>query len=131
MNFDDVECGMDEKLSSGDECSSDEDASSDDSVEEIYVEAAATINAIAAATINAKDDGHVCAAGELCGMKAIPLDGLHSCMNCGKLMHGASCEKLWAERGDTCKITVEHLTDLGKKKTTTVGALIYDFCMKY
>ena len=43
----------------------------------------------------------------------------------------ALCGTLWAERGDTCKITVEHLTDLGKKKTTTVGALIYDFCMKY
>ena len=95
------------------------------------MEATATTNVIAAATINANHDRHVCAAGELCGMKAIPLDGLHSCMNCGKLMHGALCGTLWAERGDTCKITVELLTDFGKKKTTTVCSLICNLCMKH
>ena len=130
-NFDGVECGPNEHFPSRDEYNSDEDTSSDDSVEEIYVEAAATTNVIAAATINANDDGHVCEAGELCSTKANILDGLHSCMNCGKLMHGALCGTLWAERGDTCKITVEHLTDLGKNKTTTISALICNLCMKH
>ena len=97
-NFDDVKCGTDEHFPSRDECSSNEDASSDDSVKDIYVEVAATTNA--------KDEGHVCAAGEFCGMKAIPLDGLHSCVNCSKLMHGALCGTLRAERGDPCKVTV-------------------------
>ena len=64
-NFDDVECGPDEHFPSGDECSSDEDTSSDDSVEEIYVEASVTTNVIAAAKVNANDDCHVCAAGAL------------------------------------------------------------------
>ena len=83
-NFDDVECGPDEHFPSGDECSSDEDASCDDSVEDIYVEPAATTNSIAAATMNATDDVHVCAAGELCGIKAIPLDVKRaSCNNKG------------------------------------------------
>ena len=63
-------------------------------------------------------------------MKAIPLDGLHSCMNCGKLMHGALCGILWAERGDTCNIREEHLSDLRKQKTTAVGVLICNLCMK-
>ena len=91
---------------------------------------AATTNTISTSTMNATDDVHVCAAGELCGMKAIPLVGLHSCMNCSKFMHGALCGTLWAERGDTCNIREEHLSDLGKQKTTAVGALICNFCMK-
>ena len=40
---------------------------------------------------------HVCAAGEHCCMKTIPVQGMHSCLNCDKKMHGGLCGTLWGK----------------------------------
>jgi len=73
---------------------------------------------------------HVCAAGEHCCMKTIPVQGLHSCLNCDKKMHGILCGTLWEERGSDCRIGVDDLTESGRNKAPLVGALICFACSR-
>ena len=45
-------------------------------------------------------------------------------------MHGALCGAMWDERGSDCKVTVENLTEVGKKMSKSTGAVICYTCMK-
>ena len=56
-------------------------------VEEVYVSPSTKLTAHFSEKSPSHNDMNKCVAGERCGMKKIPLDGLHSCMNCSKHMH--------------------------------------------
>ena len=92
-NFEDEACcGADPPFPSDDE------STSDDSVEEVYVTPATKLTAQFSEKSQSQKDMNKCAAGERCGMKTTPLDGLHSCMNCSKHMHGF-CVELFGMKG--------------------------------
>lgn len=134
-NFEDEDlCGPDPSFPSDEEVSSDEsDISDDDSVEDVYFdtfeEVVEVVEPIATPTATVAV-GVGCAAGELCGMKTTPLGSAHTCLNCRRHVHGALCGALWDERGSDCKVTVENLTEVGKKMSKSTGAVICYTCMK-
>ena len=70
----------------------------------------------------------LCAAGDLCGMKSVNVDGVHKCMNCEQNMHGALCGFLWEERGENCTVKVDKLSPSGKVSQNNRGALICKKC---
>ena len=72
---------------------------------------------------------NMCAAGEHCGMKSVPLhEKAYLCLNCNNKMHGFLCGHLWSERGDDCQIPEEDLSEWGRKKCKSTGALICFAC---
>ena len=77
----------------------------------------------------AEENDNMCAAGEHCCMKSVPLHKeAHLCMNCNNKMHGCLCGHLWSERGDDCQILEDDLTECGRNKCKSTGALICFAC---
>ena len=134
-NFDDEACGTDPHFPSDDECSDNERAeevefSNDDEPLSTEPTVLRTPTAAAQTKVCSHDDP-VCAAGDRCGMKGTKLTNKeHHCQNCSTPIHGALCGTLWAERGPECKVTEESLTEKGKKKVKSQGALICSTCME-
>ena len=72
-----------------------------------------------------------CAAGHLCGMPTRGPDSvLHRCMNCNKLMHGALCGALFAEKPPSIVIYKEVMSPSGQQRFNSHTALICGICIE-
>ena len=152
-NFEDEECGPDPFHPSDDECSSSdgdtESSYDDEEIEELYADPPPPARKAEKKTPPSARmaeertppprrtekrtpppvNDNMCAAGEHCGMKSVPLhEKAHLCLNCNNKMHGFLCGHLWSERGDDCQIPEEDLSEWGRKKCKSTGALICFAC---
>ena len=123
-NFENPEYEDNDHFPSDEDSSSyEEELGSDQDVEEVFNECDVKNTGAA--------QSEVCAAGNLCGMKDTPWDGLHHCINCAKSIHGVLCGINWSERDDDCKVSADKLTARGKLKIKNhVTILICAVCVK-